>query len=437
MRSSGQIAQLRLKETEEEVVMRDERLMVRRRESFARRATVLLVCTVLVSLLTGCTEPSGLRVMMSEPCQDAVVAGAGFAQLSDGALVMRRDVFRTDAERDRVLSHQELILARIGDEDVAVDPILGAPRILAFATAPGTEPEMLFCLSSDSEMDSSLRLSAMRISKDGLFEEAWTHEFPISRAVSFAVAGEGEDIRVGLLHIELDADGVASKPRLDVFDVRGAAQTLSMELPGFQIPERLHPYISGDSTGWLVEWREDSGTRLTLGTDDSTKEVAADPSVMDRSRVLAVGDLVEESPGDEILMGVGGVDTESRRLVIARLSETELEIIADLGTASCLEGRIADVDGDGRNDIVGREMLPEPAQVSHRAIERVTVWLSGDDGFGPSISSEKYEMGIGSLGLADLDGDGVLEVLVGYERGLTNTRAYMDVLEVPRRGLAL
>ncbi|MDZ4167117.1 MAG: VCBS repeat-containing protein [Coriobacteriia bacterium] len=354
----------------------------------------------------------------------------GAVQLSGGDLVLVRDVF--GPESPDVFSHHELVVMSLAELEAPPRAIIAAPLVAFFGVLPDTNADVLVSLSLD-DSSGTWWLTAERNAGRADHSEAWTHELDGSVG-AVAVSGSGEQARVGVLWMEQAGAGDTDTPRLDVFDVDGALDEQRVTMPAYDRPSALHPYFDGDIDGWIAEWQDDSGDHITLTLGDSTTELSGGDYDTAHDRILAIGDLVKDLPGEELLMLMGRGDSESRRAVIAAVTSRGLKVITDLQEQAVGSAVVLDVDGDGLLEVAGTQGIPG-ATVNARGEGpgRVFVWRFNADGtLESALHSDTYERGVSSLGSIDLDGDGVLEILAGYERGAAESKAYVDVLEIDR-----
>ena len=354
----------------------------------------------------------------------------GAVQLSSGDLVLIRDVF--EPETPDVFSHHEVGTMSLVDLEAPPRAIIAAPHVAFLGVLSDADVDVLVCLSQD-ELPGTWWLTAEQDVGRPDHSEAWTHEFGGSVA-AVALSGSEKQARVGVLWMERGNAGDTYTLRLDVFDADGALDEQRVIMPAYDHPSALHPFFDGAIHGWVAEWREESSDLITLTRGDSTIELSGNDHETAHDRVLAVGDLVKNLPGDELLMNMGRADGESRRAVIVTVTSQGLRVVTDLQEHGVGSAMAVDVDGDGLLEVIGTQSMPDsPVNARGEGPGQVFVWRFDADGALESvIHSDVYERGASSLDVIDLDGDGVLEILAGYERGSTESQAYVDVLKIGR-----
>lgn len=354
----------------------------------------------------------------------------GAMQLSSGDLVLVRDVFEPEAPG--VFSHHEIVLMSLADLEAPLRPVIAAPQIAFFGVLSDGDSDVLLSLSQD-ELPGTWWLTAERSAGEPESSEAWTHEFSGSVA-AVALSDSQEQPCVGVLWVErIDPDGTFVS-RLDVFDADGAVEEQHASLPAYDRPGALYPFFDGAIHGWVAEWREESSDLITLTRGDSTIELSGNDYETAHDRVLAVGDLVKSLPGDELLLQMGRADGDSRRAVIVGVTPQGLRIVTDLRESGVGSAIAVDIDGDGLLEVIGTQSMPGPAvNARGEGSGQVFLWRFDADGaLESTLCSDVYERGVFSLDTIDLDGDGILEILAGYERGPVESQAYVDVLKIGR-----
>lgn len=354
----------------------------------------------------------------------------GAVQLSGGDLILVRDVFEPEAPD--VFSHHEIVLMSLADLEALPRPVIAAPQIAFFGVLSDGDSNVLVSLSHD-ELPGTSWLTAERDIGRPDHAEAWTHKLDGSVA-AVALSDSQEQPCVGVLWMErTDPDGTFVS-RLDVFDADGAAEEQHASMPAYDRPSALYSFFDGDTHGWVAEWREESSDLITLTRGDSTIELSGNDHETAHDRVLAVGDLVKNLPGDELLLQMGRADGDSRRAVIMAVTPQGLRVITDLQESGVGSAIAVDVDGDGLQEVIGTQSVTDtPVNAQGEGPGQVFLWRFDAGGTLESVlHSDLYERGVYSLDTIDLDGDGILEILAGYECGSAESQAFVDVLKIGR-----
>jgi len=349
----------------------------------------------------------------------------GVTQLGDGRLVLVRTVIDSDPEAGQESRgwYHEVVAARVGDSSVETEILFACAEVLRFGAVSDGPSVNVACVVNDPETD-EVWLAGGVPNPEGEGVDHWEHRVA-GRPQAWAVskAGSGAVAVVGLSPESLE-------PVLSITDGDGTnVRTVTLG-NGLKRPARMFSIRMPEGDAWLIEWWEDAGTRHTLTTSDGkTTEVTDILAANPHGQVIAVGDVVPESPGDEVVLNHGSADGESRRTVVATVSDGAFRELFELSSSSVSAAQFADINGDGLLDVVCVEGVAAPQQFSHRSIERMGVWLWNGSGFDPPRYSGDYDAGVASFDSVDIDGDGRLELIVGYD-DLSVERARVDILRV-------
>ena len=352
----------------------------------------------------------------------------------DGAIFMVREVSEDIGQDGNTDTHRELVLVDITGDGMATEVLLEAPRIDEVLVVPGDDSATVMVVTSgDDELSGWQRwLSTLRITPGGLREMASEQ---VDYHLSLLVADSPDGATIGALISPTQIDKGQHDHELRVLGPDGSLRWAA-SVPGIGL---IGAYRDSGEYGWLVDTTTMPGPdewdrELTLLTEISAERFELDHGA---HWFIATGDLDAGSLGDEILMMRDPLVEPGRwepSLIVGTLADGRVE---ELHTVAEWDQRVrgvtlADINGDGLTDIVV-VVDTEPHVYKSAYLGRVEVFLNSGDGFGPPLVSPVYDT-ITSLDLIDLDGDGVLEVLLAYvehpEEADGGRTSYVDVLKV-------
>ncbi len=354
----------------------------------------------------------------------------------DGAIVMVREASDGTGQDGDTDTYHELVLVDVTGDGIATEVLLAAPQIDQVLVVPGDDFATVMAVVSGDE-ETGRWLSTLRLTPDGP-PKAVSEQIDVHPDLVTAESAEG--VSIGALIMSAGTDDGQQDSELRVFGPEGSPRW-SASVPGSGLVGTFHGM---NDSGWLVDTTsmpgpEEWDPELTLLTETSAERFELGSINL---RAITTGDFDAASPGDEILLSGGTIIEPGRHessLIIGTLADGRVE---ELYTVAEWDQRLrgvtlADVNGNGRSDIVVVVDTESPRHYE-QYLGRVEVFLNSGDGFGPPLVSPVYDS-IRSLDLIDLDGDGMLEVLIAYvehpeeaawQGSHVEPQAYVDVLKI-------
>jgi hypothetical protein len=307
-----------------------------------------------------------------------------------------------DAKLDLVTSSGGAMAVLLGQGDGTFAAKLAAPSFSSYSRAL-----VVGDLNGDGRLDVAAHGGVLLFGKgDGTFDTWGT-----------VTTGAGP---VAIALRDLDGDG-----KLDLVTANAAASTVSVLLgkgdgtfaAKADFPTGADPRVlvladmNGDGKPDVVTGNADATTvGVLLGKGDGTfaapKEAPTGAPPMD----IAVGDLNGDGKPDLVTVGSGPVMTINDGIVSVLLGKGDGTFApkVDLGAGMSTSGiAIGDMNGDGKSDLV-------VANAGADDWWSLDVMLGKGDGTFTKGSSDSTVYGSASVELADLNGDGILDVITGH-----------------------
>ena len=354
-----------------------------------------------------------------------MLSDQGAIQLEDGRLLLLRELWRYDSSGQPVFDRHEVVLLSAADPEAPAEVLFASPFIEGGLVMAAESPPRVLAVGSPSHDATSALLISHPVGSDGDARE-WTRAADgVIRTVAVSPDGTVGVIRVRPIGV------MVSELTLETWRVDDGTVVSSVVLPAGEEVAAFASYDTGDARVWLLEtYREDHTMRLATVADGEFHYLHSDIPLESHLEFLASGELLMDRSGDEMVLRIIERTGESR-LAVAAVSGERIELLGEIGEDDIASARIVDLEGDGRNEIVGVQRVGESQVMGDAYPGRVYVVRVEEEGSYSAIHSEAYMgAGIDAIDVGDLDGDGAQEIIVGYRTGTQDLQSHVDVLSL-------
>jgi len=361
----------------------------------------------------------------AQPQVFPMLSDQGAIQLEDGRLLLLRELRRYDSSGQPAFDRHEAVLLSMADPEAPAEILFASPFIEGGLVMAAESPPRVLAVGSPSHDATSALLISHPVGSDGDARE-WTRAADgVIRTVAVSPDGTVGVIRVRSIGV------MVSELTLETLRVDDGTVVSSVVLPAGEEVAAFVSYDTGDARVWLLEsYTEDHTIRLATVADGAFRYLDSEVSPESHLELLGSGEILADRPGDEMVLRIIERTGESR-LAVAGISEGRVELVREMENVDLVSARIVDLDGDGRNEIVGVQRVGESQVMGDGYPGRVYVVRVEEEGSYSAIHSEAYMgVGIDAIDVGDLDGDGAQEIIVGYRTGTQDLQSHVDVLSL-------